>query len=278
MTVPLILALLVLLLPIPLSYLIPVGRDAVPDPWYVERLRRHLISWPAFGIVIFVGVFPLFAVLTSSSLSNWPMVATMGFLMWAVGNWLVLATLIVQLRRGKPDPLRGAPRRAASLVPRHRGSGVERRWWWLAGGVWLLGPGAMAAFAPERVGGTFLSLFVHGIILFHIAPQYARWAARSAEPLPTEAPERLVSLYERRRRLRGGAAAMACVSFVFAETLVVAAEGWSVDPDPILPAVSVLWGGILLVYLVRELALTREIRSVGESTPAYSDDRRDAPT
>lgn len=254
-----VLALVLVLLPIPLSYLIPASPRARPDLRRVTRARRAVIGF-AVAVALIQGAYLVGRhSLDGGRSTGEAWAADAGIFAWAFMSWFFLAVLAMELRR--PIPFPAASRRAASLAPRHRLSRAEERAWPIAGAAWLLGAGTILALAPEP-GQSFVVLVVGAGALLAFGPWIVRRGALDAEPLPPEASDRLVEAYARRRRFRVAAGTVVVAAGVLDQTALAAAVGWGVDLGRIVSTqwtVAAVLAVSAIAFLLRERALAREI-------------------
>ena len=262
-----VLALTLLLLPVPLSFLIPAAPQASPDPWRVRRARRAVIGF-ALVVAIVQLVSLAFRIRLWEGIDWEPprsVVADYGLFGWAAMSWFFLSMLILELRRAKPDPFPGQHQRSASLRPRGAGDVIAERTWWILRGVWLATAAFLLVSVPDRVSSSIV-LLLAGFILA-MAPRIVRQSSLSAEPLLPEGSEKLLQAYTRRRRLRARIVVASCMVGVVSQTLLAAALGWDVAIDLtfiMLGATIAVLALLILVYLVRDRAASRQIGHLQE--------------
>jgi hypothetical protein len=211
-----ILALSLLLLPIPLSFLVPASTAAQPDPWKVRRMRLALIGFSSSTAVIYTAC--IFFVAWGPQNAGQGQFGR-GMLLWSVPCWLLLANLALVLRRAKSVPFPGSERRSASLVSRWRPVAGQTLAWWTLRGAWLLAVIVLATRAPI-LSGAPLILLLSSLFFLVLGPRLARRQQIDApEPFLPDLPESTTQLlrgaYARRRAQRAWA-----VYFLFGTSVV----------------------------------------------------------
>ncbi|MDA8019950.1 MAG: hypothetical protein MPN21_21125 [Thermoanaerobaculia bacterium] len=249
-------ALTLLVLPIPLSFIIPVHPEARPDPWRVARLRRALAG---FGLMVAVSYSALIAFDMQILGKTTPAPALLfGIHIWSVMAWFFLVSLLYQLRKPARAPFPGSDVCSASLVPRDRDKPVPTLAWWILGGIWGLAV-LLFAWRVDAVPASSLVVLASSAFLLVVGP----WIDRSqllagAEPRLADAPddvaERLEIEYSATRARRSWSLfALFGFSIAYKTWLafVLAGSAAEIYSLPLLRAAL----GVLLVFLVAQVVL-----------------------
>ena len=263
-----ILALTLLLLPVPLAFLIPAAANASADPRRIRRMRRALI-----GFAVGVALIQFSDLWSQHRLFDGPPpggpTTGIGVFGWAVMSWLLLGSLIVELRRQAPESFPGESRRAASLAPRHLDPPVPSWAWWSLGGVWGLATLMVVTLAPNRPIGVVL-LIGAGVLLI-IGNRLSARSVIVAEPLLPEDQPDLRHAYRTRRRVRGWTLfAIISISVIY-KCAVAATLAWSAPADDVR---SILIGAVVLIAVAAvvcgllEAASIRRIRNLRTGFPS----------
>jgi hypothetical protein len=253
-------ALALLLLPIPLSFMIPASRQASPDPWKLRRARQGLAAFAVFVAGLELAYLWFLRHLWEGSQ---PTFSTPGPWGWAGMSWFFLAGIVLELRRGKPDPFPGKRQRSASLSPRETDRPIGTRIWWSFSAVWLVVAILILTNVPDPI---FSTIFLAGAgAMLAMGPLLIRRASLVPEPFLPEGSDRLAEAYDRRRVMRARTTIALVLVPVVLQTVLAAGLGWNSSLAVTLAPLGVtlvVIVGILIAYLVAERASVRRIREL----------------
>ncbi len=230
-----------LLLPVPLSLMVPPAAGVSPDPWRIRRARLAIIGFASLVAVTQTAYY--FYARGLSRIDVGPPASSV--LLWVPMAWFLLINLVVELRRPAVSPLQGHQQRSASLRPRHRLTSHEYRAWWFVAAIWVPVAGWILLEGPAPAGGSVL-LASAGFLLL-IGPYLVRRAALMAEePLPAGENEPLRAVYAMRRRLRSRAIFLVNVAGTTWQTFAAALIAWNHDISVVM---RVLQAGVAVMAL-----------------------------
>ena len=241
----------VLLLPVPLSFMVPASHRAEPDPWKIQRLRTSLMCFATLVAVIYGLALRQLGSFDAGRLAPGGLVA--GIFIWSAMAWILFGILVFELRRSRPDPFPGVQVRSASLAPRQRLTPVPPLAWWILRGAW----GLTVAFLVSKssyVPATSLVLLASGLVLLLIGPRLERThLVGGPEPLldgaPAEPARRLERAYSMRRAFRSWSIyVMFATSVAYKACLAVLMADVAVERDR--SALTLIALGAVLAQLV----------------------------